>query len=224
MPAHRPQRRQVRLSASQASAVSLAPRMSDIADNRATALSMRFLHRSPALLVRLTDTTRDASASLATSWSMIVLPDVAPQRNHTAKLDELSLRQEVANPHFNIQGVHPRALVDAADTSPAASRDARRCPPEARVATPSTTKGEKARQPAPRCRSIEARENQSHGLFSVAPGQVGQVFSVFTSNRERSEFTPPRPHDPPQRFRKQGVGGFHLVFPSDCTPRSGAFA
>lgn len=144
---------------------------------------------------------------------IFVLPERAPQCNRTAKLTALPMRQEAANPYFNTQGVHPRALVDAADTSPAASRAARLCPPEACGATHSTTKGEKARQPAPRCRLVETAQDHPCGLFSIAPGQVGQVFSVVTSNRERSEFTPPRPNDPTQRFRKQGVGGFHSSDP-----------
>lgn len=61
------------------------------------------------------------------------------------------------------------------------------------------------------CFSVQARDQQSEAFFTVAPGQVGQVFPVFSSNRERSKFTSSRPHNAPDRFAKESVGGFHGV-------------
>ena len=62
------------------------------------------------------------------------------------------------------------------------------------------------------CFSIQARDQQSEAFFTVAPGQVGQVFPVFSSNRERSKFASSRPANAPDRFAKESVGGFHTQY------------
>lgn len=59
---------------------------------------------------------------------------------------------------------------------------------------------------------IKACEYQSKAFFTVSPRQVGQVFPVFSSNRERSEFASSRPANTPNGLLKQAVGGFHGAF------------
>lgn len=79
----------------------------------------------------------------------------------------------------------------------------------------STTKGEKARQPAPRCsrqsvcsRVIQATSQQPHSFLSIAFGAGCEVVSLLWSG-QGEEITLSGPYDPPQRFTKQRVGGFH---------------
>lgn len=80
-----------------------------------------------------------------------------------------------------------------------------------------TTKGEKARQPAPRysrqsvcSRVVEAGLNQAHGFLPIAFSRGREVIAVLVLTNGQ-KIALPRPHYAPDRFAKQSVGAFHQV-------------
>lgn len=109
--------------------------------------------------------------------------------------------------HSNTTSASPRACGGA---RPAVS-------PTMAARQPTTTKGERARQPAPRCsrqsvcsRVIKSGSYEAHSLGTVTFGRGLEVFPIFVSG-QGEEITLPRPNYPPDRFAKQSVGGFHAV-------------
>lgn len=57
--------------------------------------------------------------------------------------------------------------------------------------------------------NIQGSCNQAHSLTPITLGGGSEIVFIFTASSQCQKVALSGPYDPPQRFTKQRVGGFH---------------
>lgn len=226
MPSQRPQTLQASRSIQAASRGSGLPGNAGVTDNLPMARTCCLLQRIKARGVDFLARTKAQRANIPASFasdtsgavtcSIFFLPERAPPGDGKVKLTALYMRHSDANFHFNTSGAHSTpAREDAALTSRPSSGEAHVPPTRVRLAPSFTTKGEKARQPTPRCSSscvVETSREKSQGVVSVS-GRFGQPVIAAFRLGESPQFGSPSFQYSAHEGLKRSIGALHSSIP-----------